>query len=144
MVLDTNVLLDWLVFDDPHAAPWVTALKAGRVRWLATLAMREEMQRVLGYASIAPRLAYRHAVDEAWARHASLIETPTQAPMICTDPDDQKFIDLAVAHRAKWLLTKDAALLQLARRALPWGIRILPPANWSELELQTSNCYVRQ
>ena len=132
VVLDTNVLLDWLVFDDPHAVPWVKALTTGQLRWLATPCMREELQRVLDYEAIAARLADRQAIDTAWARFASVTEPAPRAPMRCADPDDQVFIDLAVAHRAKWLLTKDRELLRLAKSALPWGVRVQPPHRWAE------------
>jgi predicted nucleic acid-binding protein len=37
------------------------------------------------------------------------------------------FIDLALAHRARWLLTRDKALLSLARPARVLGVEILKP-----------------
>jgi predicted nucleic acid-binding protein len=43
----------------------------------------------------------------------------------CRDPDDQMFIDLAVAHRAV-LLSKDALVLRLAKRLLPLGVVVSP------------------
>jgi len=36
---------------------------------------------------------------------------------LCRDPDDQKFLEAALAARAEFLLTRDRALLELARRA---------------------------
>jgi putative PIN family toxin of toxin-antitoxin system len=48
----------------------------------------------------------------------------------CRDPDDQKFLEAAAAARADILITKDAALLELARRKLPF--RILTPSAFSE------------
>jgi predicted nucleic acid-binding protein len=51
--------------------------------------------------------------------------------MRCTDPDDQVFIDLALACKARWLLSKDRALLKLARRARALGLSIQPPASWA-------------
>jgi hypothetical protein len=57
-----------------------------------------------------------------------LAEAPAEAAALsCVDPDDQGFIDLALAHRAAWLFTRDRALLDLARRAAPSGCRIAPP-----------------
>ncbi len=44
---------------------------------------------------------------------------------VCSDPDDQKFLELALACGAAYLVTKDRALLELARRsdrALPFRI----------------------
>ena len=48
----------------------------------------------------------------------------------CTDADDQMFIDLAVSHRARWLLSRDRAVLKLARRAAKQGVLIMPPEAW--------------
>ena len=57
LVIDTNIVLDLLVFRDPAAAPLSEALGARRLAWLATDAMREELARVLGYPHLAARLA---------------------------------------------------------------------------------------
>jgi predicted nucleic acid-binding protein len=43
----------------------------------------------------------------------------------CRDPDDQKFLEAALAAHADFLITKDRALLHVARRrsrALPFRI----------------------
>jgi predicted nucleic acid-binding protein len=48
VVLDTNVVLDWLLFNDPSVAKLAAAVVGGRVRWLATAAMRDELTHVLG------------------------------------------------------------------------------------------------
>ena len=48
-------------------------------------------------------------------------------PLQCRDPDDQMFIDLALAQRARWLLTRDRALLALARPAAAYGLEIAAP-----------------
>jgi predicted nucleic acid-binding protein len=44
-----------------------------------------------------------------------MVGVPVRAPVICSDPDDQMFIDLAVHHRCM-LLSKDAAVLTLKKR----------------------------
>jgi predicted nucleic acid-binding protein len=41
----------------------------------------------------------------------------------CKDADDQKFIDLAAAHRAQ-LLSKDKAVLCMARRLKTLGVAV--------------------
>lgn len=119
LVLDTNVVLDLLVFADPRARPVQEALEAGRVTWLATAAMREELARVLDYPKIAPRVAFHRGGPDAvlrdFDRHARLSDVPQKAPVTCGDPDDQKFIDLAVAHRCT-LLSKDHEVLRMRKR----------------------------
>jgi len=49
------------------------------------------------------------------------------SPLACTDLSDQKFLDLAHTARADWLVTKDKALLKLARRARALGLQIVEP-----------------
>ena len=119
IVLDTNIVLDLLVFDDPAAGPLKAALAAGDLRWLATPAMRDELARVLDYPKIAPRLAFygraASAVLAAFDAQAEPADVAPRAPLTCQDPDDQKFIDLAVAHRAQ-LLSKDRAVLCMKKR----------------------------
>jgi predicted nucleic acid-binding protein len=131
LVLDTNVVLDWLVFRDASCAVLAAAIEAGRVRWLATPAMRDELAAVLargGFERWSPDL---DAVLAGWDRHVVPAEPAPPAPgWACSDPDDQKFLDLAVHARATSLLTRDRALLAFTRRAQPSGLWIGRPADW--------------
>ncbi|MEJ5991990.1 putative toxin-antitoxin system toxin component, PIN family [Ramlibacter sp. PS3R-8] len=119
LVIDTNVVLDLLVFGDPGASQLQQGLQSGALRWLATAAMREELARVLAYPKLAPRVAFhRGSADSVlrdFDRHAQLVEAPPKAGVTCGDPDDQKFIDLAVAHRCL-LLSKDDEVLRMRKR----------------------------
>lgn len=119
LVLDTNVALDLLVFANPSAAPVLALLAAGSARWIATAAMREELHRVLDYPQVRTRLVSQAvAHDAVLARFDALstqVDAAAKAPCTCTDSDDQKFVDLAVAHRAV-LLSKDRAVLALRKR----------------------------
>ncbi|WP_240636187.1 PIN domain-containing protein [Caldimonas tepidiphila] len=132
MVLDTNVLLDWLVFGDPAVAPLAAGIASGRLRWIATPSMRLEFERVLDYPQVARFGADRAAAAELWRRHALMSEAPPPCPLLrCGDPDDQMFIDLAVAAGARWLFSKDREVLKLARRARGHGLEVLRPASWT-------------
>jgi putative PIN family toxin of toxin-antitoxin system len=119
LVLDTNIVLDLLVFGDPQARAVSEGLAAGSLRWLATASMREELARVLAYPKLALRVAHHRGNAEAvladFDRHVTLMEPPAKAPVTCGDPDDQKFIDLAVAHRCP-LLSKDYEVLRMRKR----------------------------
>ncbi|MGO4394637.1 putative toxin-antitoxin system toxin component, PIN family [Variovorax sp. M-6] len=128
VVLDTNIVLDLLVFDDPARAPLAAALAAGELRWLTTAAMRDELARVLGYPLIAAHLKTRgreagEVLAAFDARTLKVDGVPARAPCACRDPDDQIFIDLAVAQRAR-LLSKDRAVLAMRKRLAPWGVEV--------------------
>jgi putative PIN family toxin of toxin-antitoxin system len=129
LVLDTNIVLDLLVFADPQAQPVSQGLVAGTLRWLATLPMREELARVLAYPKLAVRVAqHRGSADAVLAdfdRHVTLVEPAAKAPVTCGDPDDQKFIDLAVAHRCV-LLSKDFEVLRMKKRLAQLHVRASP------------------
>jgi len=128
VVLDTNIVLDAFVFADAAAQQLRDALADGRLDWIATAPMRTELARVLGYPQIVPRLAY-YALDAAdvlssFDRHTRIVATAPKAPPTCRDPDDQGFIDLAVAHQAR-LVSKDRAVLALRKRLQALGIPVV-------------------
>ena len=126
IVIDTNIVLDLLVFNDVLAQPLKQALPAGELDWLATQAMRDELARVLGYPKIVPRLTfYQRSADAVLAdfdRHARLVDVAAKASLTCSDADDQKFIDLALAHQAL-LLSKDKAVISMTKRLLAQGVQ---------------------
>jgi predicted nucleic acid-binding protein len=131
VVLDTNVLLDWLVFQEPGAAPVAAAVMAGSVSWIACAAMRAEFERTLGYTQLA---RWRPDAGRALAcfdRYATLQPHPaTLAALRCSDLADQVFMDLAVAHGCEWLISHDRALHRLARRASRLGVKVIRPRDW--------------
>lgn len=133
VVLDTNVVLDWLVFRDPGVLPLLARLESGRLIWLATPGMRQELLWMLGHASLARWAPDTVLALGAFDAHATICEpAPPAVGLRCTDADDQPFIDLAVAGRARWLLSHDRAVLKLARRLRAHGVEVLRPSDWSK------------
>lgn len=137
LVLDSNIVLDLWVFEDPAVQPLREALAAGAT-WWATAAMREELARVLTYPHLASRLQAGGQTAEAvlaqWDAAATLCPTPPKARCTCTDADDQAFIDLAVERAASpaafaapvLLLSKDKAVLRLRKRLATLGVTVRP------------------
>ncbi len=125
-VLDTNIVLDVLVFDDPATRVLKAAVQRGQVRWLATSAMREELARVLAYPKIVQRLSLlqrqAHQVLAQFDALAQIVVAAPKAALTCADADDQKFIDLALAHQAT-VISKDKAVLCMAKRLLALDAR---------------------
>jgi predicted nucleic acid-binding protein len=134
LVLDTNAVLDWLVFRDASMNALSAAIEQRRVRWIGCLRMREELLRTLSYSTLErwkPDSKHTLGIFDRWVDHFP-DPVPTRAgPLLSSDADDQVFIDLALSHSARWLVTKDRALLKLARPALCHGARVLRPGDWA-------------
>jgi uncharacterized protein len=133
LVLDTNVWLDWLVFEDPALAPLRAAHAAGEVKILIDEVCEDELARVLCYDlgrhSLDPER--RESCLATLKQTASLMEAMSTVDLPrCQDPDDQKFLVCAAAAGADALVTKDNALLVLAKRT---PFRILRPEDLAAL-----------
>jgi predicted nucleic acid-binding protein len=88
---------------------------------------------VLDYPQFVRMAVDKAAALDTVARLSQLIapEPPADERPLpkCRDRDDQKFLELAHASRAAWLVSKDRAVLKLARRtARDFGFRIAQPA----------------
>ena len=133
IVIDTNVCLDLLVFHDPRWASLLAALESGAVEAVTRADCRDEYNIVLHYAHLPldadsrPLAAARFdALVTVVAPDASQVRLP-----VCTDRDDQKFLEIARDARAAVLITKDKALLKLARKTAQAGLfRIMLPEAW--------------
>lgn len=139
LVLDTNVWLDWLVFGDPSAQPIAAALAAGRAVIHVDAACAAEFVRVLGYdrgkrtldaAAQAACQAQMCTIVHMWKPGADPFAAhPLMRLPDCRDPDDQKFLELARACGADFLVSRDRALLELGRRkGRPLPFAIVTPA----------------
>ncbi len=138
LVLDTNAVLDWLVFDNPGSQPFARAIVSGSVRWIVNAAVRDELAHVLSRGVVDQWQPDLPRLWHTWERHATPIEQPPlgspQRRPQCTDTDDQKFVDLALDTGAQWLVTRDRALLKVARRARSLGLAIVTPERFTLVE----------
>lgn len=117
LVLDTNVVLDLLLFGNALALPILKALEDGRAEAVVEQAGMDELERVLTY----PQLKIAPAAGIALlARYRALVRLQPSGALpywlpVCSDRDDQKFLELAARSRADLLVSKDKALLKLRR-----------------------------
>jgi putative PIN family toxin of toxin-antitoxin system len=122
-------VLDLWLFEDPATIPLRAALQSGTISHLATVSMRDELERVLAYPHLVKRMAKSNIqaqdILNRFDKHQLAAEPAAKAPCTCKDPDDQKFIDLAVAH-ATPLLSKDNAILCMKKRLLQSGVVLNP------------------
>jgi uncharacterized protein len=135
LVLDTNVVIDWLVFDDPFLASFREAVLKRRVTVVTDAHALDELRRVLAYRVLKLTEARRSEVLERYQAQATplLAEPVAQAGAAvlprsfprCRDPDDIPFLTLAWQAQADALVSRDKALLVLKRRTARFGVRIL-------------------
>jgi putative PIN family toxin of toxin-antitoxin system len=132
IVLDTNIWLDWLVFKDLSLLTLKKAFSEGQAEIFIDAACEAELERVLAYdlarhtlAAAAQAACLAECRRIAQRIDAAAPETERRLLPRCVDPDDQKFLELALAARAECLVTKDHKLLELARRTK--AFRILNP-----------------
>jgi putative PIN family toxin of toxin-antitoxin system len=136
VVIDTNCVLDLWVFDDPDSAGLKGMITSGQLQWVATAAMQDEWCRVLDYPLIQ-RARLQRGLDattilEAIEPWVTWMPTADRCSTLCRDPDDQLFIDLALAHGAL-LVSKDREVLALQPALMRQGVRVLKPVQIKNL-----------
>jgi putative PIN family toxin of toxin-antitoxin system len=137
VVIDTNAVLDWLVFAEPAALALGDAVASRRCAWCATPAMLAELRAVLNRPLAerweeARKLALTVDLDRWVAPQPAAHALPATQRLICRDPTDQMFIDLALGCAPTWLVTRDRALLAMRRRAAPHGVIVATAEQWQQ------------
>lgn len=136
IVLDTNVCLDLFVFHDPRWSDLLTVIREKQVHVVTSESCRTEWQIVLTYPHLPLNEETRATSSAEFDALIAVIphiepdESTVRLP-VCADPDDQKFLELARDAKATTLISKDKALLKLARRTAKLGLfKIVSPEVW--------------
>lgn len=129
LVLDTNVVIDWLVFDDAFLEAFREQVRSRSVEVITHTPALDELRRVLAYPILKLSTERQAAVLEQYASVVSFFESDgtTELPLgfpRCRDPDDDPFVRLAWQARADALVSRDKAVLKLAKRARKFGFQI--------------------
>jgi putative PIN family toxin of toxin-antitoxin system len=111
IVLDTNQLVAALV-RPPELATLLMAWESVRFTVVASPALLDEYQRVLGYPEVAA-LIYPELLRAFHTHLLADIELvdPPETPRICRDPDDDKVVAAAIYGLADFIVTVDQDLL---------------------------------
>jgi uncharacterized protein len=135
LVLDTNVVLDWLVWDDPFMMPLRQGVRRKRITLHTQPHAINELQRVLAYPQLKLTASRQQEIVAAYGANTSVPKMPDNyAPASlllpegfpkCRDPDDQPFLALAFHASADALVSRDKAVLKLRKRAQKFGVAIL-------------------
>ncbi|MBR7798656.1 putative toxin-antitoxin system toxin component, PIN family [Undibacterium fentianense] len=118
IVIDTNVCLDLFAFKDQRWQAMFEALQRGELYAISRSDCREEWLAVLHYSHLPIDDKTRPGIALLFDQYIR-VETPAptlERLPICSDKDDQKFLEIARDARVDVLITKDKALLKLARK----------------------------
>lgn len=120
VVLDTNILLDILVFDDQRAHPLRTALSNQELDALVTVDTLDELIDVISRPQFSLDKQKQAEILLQWQSWSRLVQQSDLqiAPWKCKDRDDQVFINLAFSFKPSTLISKDKLVLKLAKRAI--------------------------
>ncbi|WP_232511933.1 putative toxin-antitoxin system toxin component, PIN family [Herbaspirillum sp. meg3] len=134
IVLDTNVCLDLFVFRDPRWAALLQAMENREVHAVTREDCRMEWLVVLNYPHLPVTEDEKPGIRAEFDRLISCLPNATVNTFglpICTDPDDQKFLELSLQAEADVLITKDKALLKLAKKTARKNMfAIMTPQTW--------------
>lgn len=129
VVLDTNVLVSALLFENGRLVWLRRSWQAGVIRPVLAESSAHELIRVLAYPKfrLTPSDINRLLGDVLpWCENKAGPIEPTQH--LVRDPKDQVFLDLAVAAGVPVLVSGDADLLALKNELTP--LLILTPAEF--------------
>ena len=139
LVLDTNVVLDCLLFRDPATRDLTRAMEMRQVQALVHQVTLDELERVLAYPQCRLEVPEQREIFDRYQSLATRAQMPDgfgretlllpHAFPCCRDRDDQPFLALAYHARAEGLVTKDKALLKLRKKARRFDVAILAPGD---------------
>lgn len=116
VVLDTNVVLSALVFGGGLPGAVRTAWLSGALRPLASAVTVRELVRVLAYPKFRLSAAEQEELLADYLPYVQTVHMPPPPPAVppCRDPLDEPFMQLALAGRARVLVSGDRDLLAVA------------------------------
>ncbi len=116
VVLDTNVVLSALVFGGGLPGAVRLAWQSGTLRPLASAATVQELVRVLAYPKFRLSAVEQEELLADYLPYVQTVRIPNPPPAVpaCRDPLDEPFMQLALAGKARVLVSGDRDLLALA------------------------------
>jgi len=131
IVLDTNIWIDKLIFDDKHIQHIFTAIENNTLQVYVCEKMFEELKRVLHYPqfdkfniNIEKSLEYFNQYSH-YKPHPKI-----NFPHKCKDKDDQLFIDFCYSYNINTLISKDMHILKMKKTLNKLGIITNLPQNY--------------
>jgi putative PIN family toxin of toxin-antitoxin system len=128
-ILDTNVIVSGIFW---KGAPFeiLEAWQKRRFLLVVSLPILNEYRRVLDEMIKKRPSSVLGSILEVIELHSEMVEPISFTRTVCSDPDDDKFLEAALAADADYVVSGDAALLSLKNHH---GIQIVRPAQFLKL-----------
>ena len=115
VVLDTNVVVSALLFTD-ISSKLVQLWQGGAITALVSRAILEEYLRVLSYPKFKLSEGdIRGLIQEELLPYVEVVKTRRRLRVVDRDPSDDKFVECAVAGKARVIISGDKDLLSIGR-----------------------------
>lgn len=126
VILDTNVFISGIFFSGPPSQI-LKAWANKKYQWVLSQPILDEYKRVSEELSAKfPPIDISHILDLITI-HGLFVDTRDVSIVVCDDPDDDKFIECAVAGNCTIIISGDKHLLNLSEYR---GIAILKPRDF--------------
>lgn len=141
IVLDTNIWLDWFVFNDPT----INTLKTWSAKPENTIvideACKQELISVLAYEKFQLNTSHQIEIASNVDKICETFNTDgSSIELWCKDPADEKFLRLALDSKSDFLLTKDWDLLKRKNYRIKnfnqRNLKIIAPLSWNKQQSQ--------
>lgn len=123
--------MDWWLFQHAPLLGLLDLITSGEFQLVGSQATYTELSQVIVRRCFADALAASgHSAEQILAIYQQTCGTwtsPVTSPWRCGDPDDQKFLDLALAAAPVVLITRDKQLRRHTKSARKQGVRIMTP-----------------
>lgn len=126
IVLDTNVLISG-TFWNGSSAEIIHLIEEEKLVLIVSAEILKEYDKVMNYDEIKQKVGHHHECAQAGQKiiQLSVIVHPQQSiNIIKEDPEDNKFIEAAIAGNANVIVSQDNHLLKLKNYG---GIKIVTP-----------------
>lgn len=115
IVVDTNVLLSGIFFENGNEAQVLKLILEDRVGLLTSLETLEELRETLTRPKFHLSSSESLTIFQIILGKSEVILNINEAEVRCRDRDDQKFLDCAHTGKADYLVTGDPDLLDIGQ-----------------------------
>jgi uncharacterized protein len=128
-ILDTNVLISGVFWKGPPFEI-LKAWQEQRFRLAVSPPILDEYRRVLDEMMKKRPLPVLTSILRIIDLHSEMVEPVSFSKPVCSDPDDDKFLEAALAAHAGYVVSGDATLLKVKQYR---GIAITRPTQFLDL-----------